>query len=134
MPLLFEREGYWRCEHTDAGVFFVHIKQGVTQASVLDAFMDEARPHLQRLQPVLYLNDATDVQDAPLPMQWHLAQHMRRNAPFIAKSAVFGLTPARAFLVRSIVRAAGRDNVRVFPTRAACEGWLLDGATAAAAR
>ena len=131
MPVLFERPGLWRCEHTDAGVFFVHIQGAVTTGDVLDEFMAQARPHLVRLAPVLYLNDATDVQEAPLPLQWRLAQHMKKNAPYIGRSALFGLTPRKAFLVRSIVRASGRDNVRIFDTRADCERWLLEGRSAA---
>jgi hypothetical protein len=125
MAVLFERPGFWRCELTDRGVFFVRIQTAVVDAATLDAFMDSARPHLERLAPVRYMNDASDVQDAKLTLQWRLAQYMKENARFIAKSGVFGLTPAKAFVVRSVARAAGRTNLRVFDSRAACEEWLL---------
>jgi hypothetical protein len=124
VSVLFERPGFWRVEYTDNRIFFVQILAKVTTSTDLDSFMVESRPHLERLAPVLYMNDATDVQVAPLPMQFRLATYMRTNARYIAKSAVFGLTPGKAFVVRSIVRAAGRDNVKVFTTRAECEAWL----------
>lgn len=125
MPTLFEKPGLWTCEHTDKGIFFVRIQTPFSDVAQLDAFMDAARPHLERLQPVLYMNDATYVQGGPLTLQWRLASHMKTNAKYIKRSAVFGLTPPRAFLVRSMVRAAGRDNVKVFDTRDECERWLL---------
>lgn len=124
MAMLFERSGMWTCELTARGIFFVHI-QCVPSIPLLDEFMAEARPHLLRLQPVLYLNDATELQDAPLTLQWRLAQHMKENAPYIARSAVFGLTAPKAFVVRSIIRASGRANIKIFDERAACEEWLL---------
>lgn len=137
MTLLFERPGHWIVEHTDKGIFFVRIQMTFTDAPTMDAFMDEARPHLERLQPVLYMNDATYVQDGPLGLQWRLSTHMKANARFIKRSAVFGLTPRKAFLVRTLGRASGRTNLRVFDTREECERWLLDdggqGAVAAGA-
>jgi hypothetical protein len=126
MGMLFEKPGEWTCEHTAQGIFFVRMLMPLSSPAQLDSFMDEARPHLERLQPVLYMNDATHVQGGPLTLQWRLASHMRSNAKYIKRSAVFGLTPPRAFLVRSIVRAAGRTNVKVYDTREECERWLLE--------
>lgn len=127
MTVLFERRGFWRCELTEQGIFFVHMLVSTYTVEELEAYMDEQRPHLERLQPVLFLNNATDIQEGPLNLQWRLAQHMKRNAEYIRKSALFGLTPRKAFMVRAVVRAAGRDNVRIFDTRAQCEEWLLAG-------
>jgi hypothetical protein len=127
MPVLFERPGYWTCEHTEKGIFFVHMRiSTVTDVNDLNAFMEEARPHLKRLAPVLYMNDATDVQEGPLTILGTLARHMKTNAQYIKKSAIFGLTPRKSFVVRSVIRASGRDNVRVFDTRDQCETWLLE--------
>jgi hypothetical protein len=130
MTILFEKPDLWTCELTDRGIFFVHILVNLTDVRTLDEFMATSRPHLERLQPVLYLNDATQIQDAPLTLQWRLAGHMKTNAKYIKRSAVFGLTPRKAFMVRSIVRASGRTNVKVCDTRAECERWLLDDAAA----
>jgi hypothetical protein len=130
MVMLFEKPGQWTCEHTERGIFFVRMLMPLSSPAQLDSFMDEARPHIERLQPVLYMNDATHVQGGPLTLQWRLASHMRSNAKYIKRSAVFGLTPPRAFLVRSIVRAAGRSNVKVYDTREQCERWLLESVSA----
>jgi hypothetical protein len=135
MVMLFEKPGEWTCEHTERGIFFVRILLPFSDPLQMDVFMNEARPHLERLQPVLYMNDATHVQGGPLTLQWRLASYMRNNAKYIKRSAVFGLTPPRAFLVRSLARAAGRQNVRVYDTREECERWLLDdGALSAGAK
>jgi hypothetical protein len=125
MPVLFEKPEWWRCEYTERGIFFVHMRPAVVTVEMIDAFMALARPHMQRLAPLKYMNDATDISEAPLSMQWRLARYMRENAPLIAKSGVFGMTPTKAFIARSLARAAGRTNLRVFDTREECEAWLL---------
>jgi hypothetical protein len=71
------------------------------------------------------MNDATHIQDSTLTLQWRLANHMKANARYIKKSGVFGLTPRKAFMVRTLARAAGRTNLRVFESRAVCEDWLV---------
>jgi hypothetical protein len=124
MPLLID-DPRWTLEHTDNGLFFVTMRYPLESIADLDEFMGLVRPHLHRLAPVLYLNDATHIQGSHLKAQWRLAEHMKRNAPYIRKSALFGVTPVKAFMVRAVVRAAGRDNVRVFDDRAGCEQWLL---------
>lgn len=124
MPLLID-DPRWKLEHTDNGLFFVTILQPLAANADLDAFMVAARPHLERLAPVRYMNDASYIQDSDLSVQWHLASYMKKNAPLISKSAVFGLSPVKAFMVRAVIRAAGRDNVRTFDTREECERWLL---------
>jgi hypothetical protein len=127
MTVLLDRPGMWRCEHTDDGIFFVHVQNAVVNRELLDEFLALVQPLVEERAPVLYMNDAADVQDFPLPLQWQLAQRMKRNAPLIKRSGVFGLTPGKAFIVRSLARAAGRRNVRTFETRPECERWLLAG-------
>ena len=62
-----------------------------------------------------------------LNLRWKLAMRMKQNRGLIRRSAVFGLSERLTTVVRIILRASGRTNVRIFDTRDAAEKWLLDG-------
>lgn len=80
MAMLFESPGRWTCELTDNGIFFVRVLVRIADAPTMDLFMETARPHLERLQPVLYMNDATFMQEGPLALHWRLSTHMKASA------------------------------------------------------
>ena len=117
-------------EHTGRGIYFV-VPRGKFTAATLDEFRADSWPHLERLAPVLYMNDVSQIGDASLSDQWMLAKLMRAQAHLIKRSAVYGVSPAKRIILGAVLRAAGRDNVRVVEGREQAERYLLEGDGAA---
>ena len=70
--------------------------------------------------------DARGLGDLSLADRWKLSSRMRDNRRFIARSAVFGLGTAQRFMLKVILRASGRDDLRAFERRDDAETWLLE--------
>lgn len=122
MPVLIDEPNV-RLELTDAGVFFMRGR--ATGASGLEEVLALMQPHLEEHAPVLFLNDFSGVADLSLADRWKIASRMKDNRKFIRRSAMFGLSSAMQFAARVVLRASGRQDVRVFDSREEAEAWLL---------
>jgi hypothetical protein len=64
--------------------------------------------------------------DAPLAAKWKVSDLMKRRAPLVKRSAVFGITGPRRLIAKALLRASGRsDRVRVCDSRDDAEAYLL---------
>lgn len=125
MSMLLD-DPHYTMELTERGIVFVTVRGDVSD-EVVARFERESEPHVQRLAPVLYLNDMSQFGETPLSARWKVAELMRRRAPLMKKSAAFGMTPTRRLIAMALLRAAGRaDKVRIFASRAEAEAYLLE--------
>lgn len=112
-------------EQLPNGIVHVVVRGDFTHA-IIDRFKAESDPHMRRLAPVLYLNDAGQAGDGPLSAKWKLAALMKERAPLVKKSAIYGMFGARRLVVGALLRASGRsDRVGLFDTREEAERYLL---------
>lgn len=124
MPMLLD-DPHFTMELTDNGIVFVTVI-GDFDDETVDRFDRESEPHMQRLAPVLYMNDAGRAGSSPLSARWRVAMLMKRRAPLVTGSAVFGITGANRLVAMTLLRASGRsDRVKVCNTRTEAEAWLL---------
>lgn len=84
-------------------------------------------PILQMRAPACVLTDATDIEDLTLRARWVYAQKMTEHRRFISRSAVIGLSPRMDVVLRVLVRASGRSDLRVFFSRREAMIWLREG-------
>ena len=56
-----------------------------------------------------------------------MARRMKKNRPYIERSAIYGLAPTLDVAFRVILRASGRDDMRTFPDADSALTWLQTG-------
>ena len=116
---------HYLMERLDNGIVHVVVR-GDFDNTIIERFKAESQPHMERLAPVLYMNDASQAGDGPLSAKWRLAALMKERAPLVKKSAIFGMFGARRLIIGALLRASGRaDRVGMFDTRAEAERYLL---------
>src|SRR3954468_468742 len=100
MPVLLDTPHYLM-EHLDdlPGGGIVHVVvRGDFDHAILDRFEIESEPHMRRLAPVLYMNDASQAGDGTLSTKWRLAALMKKRAPLVKKSAIYGMFGTRRLI------------------------------------
>ena len=124
MPVLLDTPHYLM-EHLDNGIVHVVVRGDFSNA-IIDEFERASDEHMKRLAPVLYMNDASQAGDGPLSSKWHLAALMKKRAPLVKRSAIYGMFGTRRLIVGALLRASGRaDRVGMFDTREEAERYLL---------
>lgn len=121
--VLLEAEG-WRVVLTDEGIVETTMR-GDLDVESLTLFFDALRGHLERLEPVLFLNDFSQVGEVSLAARWLVAQRAKENGPLIRRSAAYGLPPHWLLIGDVILRVSGRKNLSAFSTREEAVRWLL---------
>ena len=91
-----------------------------------DVLFEQIRGVMEANAPVLHLFDGRNLTLDSLALRWKLAQHMKRQRPFIKKSAVVTESATTRTLASVVVRTSGRKNVRFFKSTEEAEQWLLD--------
>jgi hypothetical protein len=118
-------------EETGEGSLFVKLA-GDAKDPDFDEFFEKFQFLLEERAPATVLIDATSLGESSLSLRWKLAMRMKKNREFILRSAVFGLSDRISTVVRIILRASGRTNVKIFETRGDAESWVLDGGSTTA--
>src|SRR5687767_12268593 len=80
-------------------------------------YLSDALPHIERLAPLLQLTDVTHLGQASLAARWALGRHVKSQGHLIKRSAIYGVSPTMRMIVGAVLRAAGRENVRVTASR-----------------
>ena len=125
MAILVDGPRY-RIEETADGILLVNLA-GDAKDPDFDEFFGKFQHLLEERAPATVSIDAGALGESSLNLRWKLAMRMKQNRGLIHRSAVFGLSERLTTVVRIILRASGRTNVRIFDTRDAAEKWLLDG-------
>jgi hypothetical protein len=125
MAILVE-EARYLIEEIAEGTLFVALA-GDAKDPDFDEFFQKFQPLLEARAPAKVLIDATHLGASSLSLRWKLAMTMKQNRPYIRRSAVFGLSERLLTVVRIILRASGRNNVKSFAERSEAESWLVEG-------
>lgn len=112
--------------------FRIEIQDGIVMAYLsgeadtadVEEYVAALVPLLRMRAPASVLTDASELDDVTMRARWVYAQRMTEHRRFIGRSAVVGLSPSMEVATRVMIRASGRDDLRVFPTRAQALGWL----------
>lgn len=115
--------------------FRIEIDDGVVVSTLwgegdtpdVEEYVAALVPILQLRAPACILTDATDIEDLTMRARWVYAQKMTEHRRFLARSAVVGLSPRMDVVLRVLVRASGRSDLRVFYSRQDAMAWLRDG-------
>lgn len=115
--------------------FRIEIDDGVVVSTLwgegdtpdVEEYVAALVPILQLRAPACILTDATDIEDLTMRARWVYAQRMTEHRRFLARSAVVGLSPRMDVVLRVLVRASGRSDLRVFYSRQDAMSWLRDG-------
>ena len=122
MALLLDDGRYW-IEAVGESTLFVSLR-GDAKDSDLDRVFGVFQPALIERAPADVLIDATSVGDSSLSVRWKLAMRMKSNRPYIRRTAIYGVSAGCEAALRILLRAAGRDNIRIFASREEAEAWL----------
>ena len=79
---------------------------------------------LQTHGPVLFLTNAVDLDDVDMGARWEVVTRIKKQKPYINKSAVCGASSLVSWLAKSVVKLSGRDDLKMFGTREEAMGWL----------
>ena len=115
--------------------FRIEIDDGVVVSTLwgegdtpdVEEYVAALVPILQLRAPACILTDATDIEDLTMRARWVYAQRMTEHRRFLARSAVVGLSPRMDVVLRVLVRASERSDLRVFYSRQEAMAWLRDG-------
>ncbi len=113
-------------EHTD-GIIEVALQGDIEDADV-DEFFDQFQPVMEELAPLRFLIDASGLGESSLSARWKLANRMKSNRRLIERSAVIGVSSQIQVVFRVILRASGRNNVKVCNSRAEALDYLRKNA------
>jgi len=80
---------------------------------------------LQAHGPVLFLTNALDLDDVDMGARWEVVNRIKKQKPYIDKSAVCGASRLVSWLATSVIKLSGRDDLKTFDTREEAMGWLL---------
>lgn len=116
----------FRLEESADGILVVSVHGAAETIDEFDEFFAAFQPQLEAHAPARVLVDLGNFHDASLSVRWKLAMRMKENRQWIARSATFGLTPAQTTIARIVLRAAGRDDIRVCASRAEAEDFLRE--------
>ena len=121
--MIGEGEG-WSVALDDDGVVCVSIAGDAEDQSV-QGFLALWQEVIEAHAPCLHLLDASRLELNQLARRWELATRMKNNRALFKKSAVIGLSGPQRVVSHIVIKASGRDNVRIFGDRDEAIAWLL---------
>lgn len=99
------------------------VKGDQTKESIEEIFT-QLFPVLKASAPALFLNDMRELGEMSLATKWYAADCLKKNRPYIERSAVFGASRTLIAAAGAILRVAGRDDIRLFSGRDEALAWL----------
>lgn len=115
----------WSIDVTEDGVVEVELR-GDEATPETEKFFESWQKVIEERAPVKHLLHAGEVELKHLASRWDLARRMKDNRKLIEKSAIVGVAGAKKFVAQVVVKASGRDNVRIFSTRDEALAWLRE--------
>lgn len=90
----------------------------------IDEIFIQLYPVLKAAAPALFLNDMNHLGELSLATKWYAANCLKKNRPFIERSAVFGASKKLVAAAGAILRVAGRNDIQLFDRREDALAWL----------
>ncbi len=116
---------FYRVEQTEDGIIKT-TGWGSPTAEQIGEYCARHRAMLKPIAPARSLMDASKIGDLSMSARWRFAQELKKNRTLVSRSAVYGLSPQLQTIMRILIRASGRTDLRGFPSESAALAWLRE--------